>query len=111
MMSDIPASAAQLGSIPFMRLESIEHGKKTLIANLVVHVLESDGDIHEKTIGFGLDGKSLEHKTHLSEYEGYVIEEIRLDERAILFGNGMVVSIENTNSQDAAALLTANLPA
>src|SRR5258708_37184141 len=103
MMSDIPASAAQLGSIPFMRLESIEHGKKTLIANLVVHVLESDGDIHEKTIAFGLDGKSLEHKTHLSEYEPYVIEEFRLDERSVLFGNALVLQIQNTDHKNAAA--------
>src|SRR5258708_15824276 len=98
MMSDIPASAAQLGSIPFMRLESIEHGAKTLIANLVVHVLESDGDIHEKTIGFGLDGKSLEHKTHLTEYEAYALEEIRLDERALLCRIVMVASIVTTHN-------------
>jgi type III restriction enzyme len=87
----------------FVRLESIQAGKKAVTAKLAVHQRMAGGAIKEKTYTFR-PGDKLADKAERSEYDSFVIDEINPGSRSVTFANGIVLQEGQAQGADEVAL-------
>lgn len=91
-------------NLPYIRLESIDTAKKTLIAHVTVDVQAKTGNVNRKAIKLK-HGDKLWEKTNRADYEGFEVTEINFQTGFIRFTNNVeVVTGAETGSQKDAIL-------
>lgn len=93
---------------PYIAVEEIKSVKKTLTARVRVHKLYSNGTIKETAFTVK-PGDSLEEKTGLPYYAGYVIDELNAGAGYILFTNGVQLSCGEELGSEREALFRAQI--
>ena len=88
---------------PFVRVNTIQSTKNSLMARLSVHKLMQDGTVKEQniTVKFGDD---LAEKTNRSEYDGYIVEEIDPFTEFVQFTNRVKIEKGESRGEDKEAI-------
>lgn len=92
----------------FMRLDGIKSERNTLIAQLTVHRLMSNGTVKEKTIKFK-PNDSLKEKTNLPDYDSFILDEINLGDNSISFTNGLELKLGESKGADKEAIFESQI--
>jgi len=86
---------------PFIQVESVRNvSKSKIVAKLRVDV-ETNGGPKRKTIKVDKRGDDLHALTKRDAYKGYVVEEIRTDNRIVSFSNGTTLEEGQTLGEQA----------
>jgi len=93
---------------PYVRLEKVESAKKTVKANVRVHVLQKSGTVKESAISVK-PGDDLEKKTKRPEYAGYVVDEINVGEESVRFANDVELAVGQEVGADKDAIFEAQI--
>ncbi|MCD1295022.1 DEAD/DEAH box helicase [Methanocella sp. CWC-04] len=93
---------------PFIKIMNMDTNKNTITASLLVHKLKKNGSVHEAIIKVK-PGDSLLSKTLRQEYENYIVDEINPGRKAIIFSNGVELSIGETEGLDKNAIFKAQI--
>ena len=92
----------------FIRVDDIESQKRTLTAKVVVHKLMKNGTVKEQSIKVK-PRDNLEAKTNLSQYDGYIVDEISLLGNYVRFSNGVEISKGESRGPNKEAIFEAQI--
>ncbi len=86
------ARLADADDLPYIQVNAIRSGKKTIEASLRLSVLDSDGAINLKTVTVR-PGARLEELTHRSLYAGLRVEELDLGAGVVRLSRGVTIPV------------------
>lgn len=98
----------EAAGLPYIRLESIDTAKKTLIATVTADVQAKSGKIDRKAIKLK-HGDKLWEKTKRSDYEGFEVSEINFQTGFIRFTNSVEVTTGAETGSQKDTLLEAQI--
>ena len=96
------------GSLPYIRLEDIQTGKKTLVARVTVDVQARSGKVERKAITLK-HGAKLWEKTNRADYEDFEVSEINFQTGFIRFTNNVEIATGGETGSQKEAILEAQI--
>lgn len=95
-------------NLPYIRVQNISSKKRTLTASLEVNKLMRSGVVKQVLIKIK-SGDDLKEKTNLPEYENLVIDEINLNTKTVLLGNGIEICIGDSTGSNKEEIFDAQI--